>query len=78
MQWSVLFSNVHLHVHVSVHVIFKISNDHEDLANQPLKPLYLIFINDEKLEETFIFLLILGTVKIFYLWFILYSKHNQS
>lgn len=76
---SVLFSTMHMHVHVSVHVIFKISNDHEDLANQPLKQLYLIFINDEKLEETLIFfLLILVTVKICYLWDILYSKHNQS
>lgn len=52
---SVLFSTMHMHVHVSVHIIFKISNDHEDLANQPLKQLYLIFINDEKLEETLIF-----------------------
>lgn len=54
IQMSVLFSTMHMHVHVSVHVIFKISNDHEDLANQPLKQ-YLIFINDEKLEETLIF-----------------------
>lgn len=55
IQMSVLFSTMHMHVHVSVHIIFKISNDHEDLANQPLKQLHLIFINDEKLEETLIF-----------------------
>lgn len=38
----------------------------------------LLIINDEQLEETLIFFVILVTVKIFYLWDILYSKHNQS
>lgn len=55
IQMSVLFSTMHMHVHVSVHVIIKISNDHEELANQPLKQLYLIFINDEKLEKKHLF-----------------------